>query len=140
MKRIETILLILFFGFGLLFARDYTYQITTPVDIDPIPGNIVVKDGKTYHIRYYIFHFTLISSSGGSVVYVERRVIPVSSNGLHVTLVAKKTFDHKIENAYYANVAFSFCEDMHGNSCIRLPSSMIDSARYRDHTELEQKE
>ena len=140
MKRIKTMLLILFFGFDLLFARNYTYQITTPVDIDPIPGNTVVKNGTTYHIRYYIFHFTLISSNVGSVVYVQRRVIPVSNNGLHATLIAKKTFDHKIESAYYANVSFSFCEDTHGNSCVQIPSSMIESARYNDHIKLEQKE
>ncbi len=50
MKRIEIIILILFFGFGLLYVRNYTYQITTPVDIDPI----VKIHTETVVCRFYL--------------------------------------------------------------------------------------
>jgi len=132
MKKIKIIAMLLCLGFGSLFARDYVYQITTPVDIDPIPGNIVLKDGKTYHIRYYIFHFFISDGNRNVIEYIERRVIPVSDTGLNATLVSKKRFDHKIANGVKMTAYLSLCEDMHGNSCVMLPSSMIETALYRD--------
>ena len=127
MKKMFILAIMLIVTASQVSAEQYTYKLNVPVDIDAIPGNKIVKNGRTYNLRYYIFHAMIAENgSGRTLEYIERRVIPVSNSGIHATLSFSKTFDHKINGNYFI-VRCDFCEDSHGNSCFLPPSSIYTS-------------
>ena len=117
--------------FASLYAEQYTYKMIVPVDIDPIPGNKIIRDGRTYNILYYRFHF-LVRNGDQVEEYIDLKAIPISNNGLEKTFVVQKTFDHKLEGTKYGTF-FQFCEDDRGNSCTYPISSDTKFRKYSDN-------
>jgi hypothetical protein len=127
LKKIFILLAMLITGISQLYSQNYTYELTAPVDIDAIPGNIIVKDGVTHHIRSYQFAASITDNHGVPISYIEKRVVPISNTGLHGTLIFKKTFDHKVGDYGGCRVTFAFCDDEQCNNFAIPPSSMYES-------------
>ena len=133
MRQIFILAIMLVIGIGQLYAQEFTYRIKVPLEIDAIPNNQIVKDGKTYQIRYYsVQAFIFEGSTGGQVLeHLGRRFFPVGSGGgMHNSAVEfSKTFDHKLDGNRYG-AQFSFCEDDAGASCARPVDSEVEEATY----------
>ncbi len=127
MRQIFILTIMIVMGIGQLYAHEFTYVVSVPLDIDAIPNNQIVKDGRTYNIRYYRVQAYIFQESTGQVVgHLGTKVYPVSNAGIHIAVIVfSKTFNHKLNGDIYG-ASFSLCEDTGGNTCVTPRMSEIE--------------
>jgi hypothetical protein len=131
MKKIFILAVMIVIEISQLYAQEFTYKVKVPLEIDAIPNNQIVKNGRTYTIRYYLIEAYIYRGSTGVVLeHLGIKKIPVSSSGIHNSaLVFSKTFDHKLDGNRYG-IQLKLCEDSAGNTCIRPEDIEVEEAQY----------
>jgi len=86
MKKIVFVLL----GLLIVNLNAEIYKMTIPLDIDGLGNNKIVYNGQSYNITKIIVIGNYIHSGGHYWIPIGRKEIPLTSAGIHETIVFEK--------------------------------------------------